>query len=170
MITFREYVDYAEKQLMLAEEEITNQRNADYLLIPAIILAWSAIECFVNNRLDEFDSLPDGFFTPHEKAFLTEKRLTFIDSGEKAGQFAIKGREFRRLSDKILFLLAKVGGQVDKGGKLWRDFESFKDIRDSLVHPKQPQLTTVESVRKCIKTSKDVIQFISTGWGKPVEF
>ena len=66
MIGFRDYIKYAEKHLRIAEKEIENGKSGDPYLIPSVILAWSAIESFVNNRLDEFDSLPSDHFAPHE--------------------------------------------------------------------------------------------------------
>jgi hypothetical protein len=82
VIGFRDYISYAEKQLETAEKEIENGKSGDPYLIPSVMMSWSAIESFVNNRLDEFESLPAGLFALHEQAFLTEQHLTFQNSGE----------------------------------------------------------------------------------------
>jgi hypothetical protein len=172
VISFREYITYAEKHLATAEEEIEVGRSGEPYLVPAIILAWSAIESFVNNRLDEFDSLPSTLFAPHEKAFLTERLLTFENSGADAGKFVIKGSAYRKLSDKILFLIAKCGSQVNKGRPPWQDFERLKDVRDALIHPRLAKHISInaEVTRDCILTSKKVILLISEGLGHKVEF
>lgn len=169
---FREYIDFAERQLEIAEREVESGKTADLYLIPSVILAWSAIESFVNNRLDEFDSLPRGLFAPHEKAFLMEKHLRFQDAGANAGKFMIKGNAFKKLSEKILFLIAKSGAQVRKDQTPWKEFEKFKDIRDSLIHPRRTKHVVIDAdlARVCIGTSKDVIVFISQGLGHKVEF
>lgn len=172
MISFRDYIAYAEKHLATAEEGIEAGKSGELYLVPAIILAWSAIECFVNNRLDEFDSLPPTLFALHEKAFLTEQHLRFEDSGAHAGQFVIKGTAYKKLSDKILFLITKCGSRVDKGGTLWVEFQELKDVRDSLIHPRQGKRQDIDAdvARNCITTSKKVILLISEGMGHKVVF
>jgi len=172
MLTYRDYLDYAERSLLDAR----NTHSSKWLLIPATILSWSAIESFVNNMLDDFASLPEDIFELHEKAFLLEKRLSFVDHGENIGQFEIVGREYRKLDNKIFFLLAKCEGQDTKsvkGATLWLDFKDFKDMRDALVHPRRDKdLTiTIEKVESFIKTSKSIIQLISKNvWKKEVNF
>ena len=66
---FREYLRYSKKYLSLAEDAIQRGENAEWFLIPSIILAWSAIESFVNNRFSDLTSLPDEMFEMHERAF-----------------------------------------------------------------------------------------------------
>jgi hypothetical protein len=172
VISFRDYISYAEKQLEIAEKEIETGKSGDPYLTPSVLMSWSAIESFVNNRLDEFDSLPHGLFDLHEKAFLTEKHLAFENSGQNAGQFTIKGTAHKKLSDKIMFLIAKCGGTVDKGKTPWQDFDKLKNVRDSLVHPRRTKQTVVDTdlARECVSISKDVIAFISEGLGHKVEF
>lgn len=163
---FREYLRYADKYLNLAEDAISRHEDAEWLLIPAIVLAWSAIECFVNNRCSDLSSVPSDMFQLHERAFLLEKRLHFVDSGTNIGKFVLQGQEYQSLENKIFFLLSKSSSQKAtglKGGTLWNRFQLFKDIRDSLVHPrrdKQPDLCS-EDVRSYIETAKDLIQEIS---------
>lgn len=172
---FRNYLRYAKKHLTLAESLVERGQDADIYLIPAVILAWSAIESFVNNRCSDLNSLPDDMFEIHERAFLSEKRLTFIDSGAKIGTFTLLGNEYRSLEDKIFFLMAKMGTQRAtglKGGTLWARFNDFKNVRDSLVHPKQGGLSelTPDQVSKHISTSKELIEEISLRiWGKKID-
>ncbi len=73
MLIYRDYLDIAEKYLLLAEEKNNiSENNKNWLLIPATIIAWSAIESFINNILDDFGSLPESMFQLHERAFLLE--------------------------------------------------------------------------------------------------
>ena len=177
MLNFRDYLSYAEKHLLHAEDGISKSLDVNWLLIPATILTWSAIESFVNNRLDDFGSLPDGMFELHERAFLLEKRIKLEDKGDKIGQFVLEGAEYSRLEDKIFFLVTKFGNRgslkVKRGDTLWQEFQELKDARDALVHPKQNKqvLVSIEKVRKFIETSKEVIQLVSLNmWNKRVQF
>lgn len=173
---FREYIRYANKYLSLAEDAISRHEAAEWLLIPAIILAWSAIECFINNRCSDLSSVPSDMFQLHEQAFLSEKRLRFVDSGANIGKFVLEGQEYQALENKIFFLLSKSGSQNAtglKGGTLWSRFQSLKDVRNSLVHPRrdmQPDLCP-DDVRSYIETARDLIQEVSLRiWKKKLEF
>ena len=101
---FRNYLRNAKKHLALAEEAIQKHEDAEWLLIPSVILAWSAIELFVNNRCSDLNSLPEDMFEMHEKAFLLEKRLRFENKGAKIGKFVLEGNEYQALENKIFFL------------------------------------------------------------------
>jgi hypothetical protein len=84
----------------------------------------------------------------------------------------IKGTAHKKLSDKILFLIAKCGSTVNKGASPWQEFEKLKDVRDSLIHPRRTKQTTVDTdlAWECIAISKGVIAFISEGLGHKLEF
>lgn len=171
---FRNYLKYAKKHLSLAEDSVQRHENAESFLIPSVILAWSAIELFVNNRCSDLNSLPEDMFEMHEKAFLLEKRLFFENKGAKIGKFILQGTEYQTLENKIFFLLSKLGTRDAtklKGGVLWGRFEEFKDLRDSLVHPrreKQVELTP-DKVRQHIETAKELVQEISKRiWKKKI--
>lgn len=172
---FRTYLRYAKKHLGLAEELLEQGKDADIYLIPSVILAWSAIESFVNNRCSDLNSLPEDMFETHERAFLSEKRLTFVDSGTNIGAFTLQGNEYKSLEDKIFFLMAKMGARRAtglKGGTLWTRFTDFKKVRDGLVHPRQGRASdlTPDDVRKHIATSKELIEEISLRiWGKKID-
>lgn len=163
---FRDYLRYANKCLTAAEDTSQKQEDAEWLLIPATILAWSAMESFVNNRCDDLNSLPEDMFELHERAFLLEKRLRFIDSGFNIGKFDLESNEYQALENKIFFLLSKMGSQDAtnlKGGTLWLRFQAFKDARNCLVHPRKDKEITLETrnVSDFIETAKELIQVIS---------
>lgn len=175
MLNFRDYLNYAERYLRLAEEHLATSSEIDWLLIPAAILAWTAIESFVNNRLDDLTTIPEDFEL-HEKAFLLEKRIRFLDHGTQIGQFVLEGTEYRRLEDKIFFLIAKSGvanRSYLRGQSLWQRFEEFKKIRDAIIHPRLDKqiVLDIDIVRDHIQTSKQVIQLVSKHlWNKEVQF
>jgi len=62
MLNYRDYLNFAERYIRHAEKDGINSSNLEWLLIPSIILAWTAIESFVNNRLFDYGSLPEGKF------------------------------------------------------------------------------------------------------------
>ena len=173
---YRDYLNYAEKYLLLAETEAEQEKDVTWLLTPATILAWAAIEAFVNNMLEDFGSLPEDMFDLHERAFLLEKRLVFLDTGERAGQFDLVGSEYRGIADKVLFLLAKFGtraGQQIKGTGLWQNFQELKRVRDALMHPSRSKEVPLDVVRTrgFIETAQEVIRMISQHvWGHKVQF
>jgi hypothetical protein len=174
MLTFREYLNYSEKYLMIAEEEYENNNCIDWLLIPSLILAWCSIESFVNNILDDFSSVPDDMFEIHERALLLEKRVKFIDHGDNIGKFALEGSEYRKIEDKILFLIAKFSKQTTriKGESLWNEFQEFKAARDNLLHPRRDKdvMLSIELTSKYINTAKKIIEELSSQvWGKKVD-
>ena len=176
MLTFREYLTYAERHLMLAEDEIEKGKDATWLLIPSIILAWASIESFVNNILDDFSALPDGIFELHERAFLLEKKLKLVDSGAKIGQFVLEGSEYRRIEDKIFFLVAKfrsTNSAIKKGDTLWGKFQEFRGIRDNLVHPRKGTSIplSTEKIADYMDTARSIIRLLSTHvWGQEIDF
>jgi len=176
MIDFRQYITFSEKYLQLAKAENQKNLDTDWLLIPALTFAWSAMELFVNNMLDDFSSLPEDMFQMHERAFLLEKRLRFNNTGTDCGNFTLENTEYRSLEDKILFLIAKAGkGKKIRESTFWSDFIAFKKKRDSFIHPsrnKEEHLTlTIKEVELFISTSKQVIQLVSSEvWKKEIEF
>lgn len=175
MTGFREYLSYSEKYLQIIDSQ-NETSNIDWLLIPALILAWSAVESFVNNMLDDFSNLPPDLFQLHERSLLLEQKIKFIDSGTDIGKFKLEGLEFKRLEDKIFFLIAKFSEKESdniKGDRLWQKFQDFKDVRDLLVHPRRskPVILDKEKVEVCIITSREIIDLISQKvWGKKIIF
>lgn len=176
MLSYRDYLSYAEKHLMLSDNELEKGNDATWLLIPAIILAWASVESFVNNMLDDFGSLPGGIFELHERAFLLEKKLKLMDSGDDVGRFVLEGTEYHRIEDKIFFLVAKFSSTnptLKKGDTLWGKFQEFKKTRDNLVHPRRGVAVPLSAnkITNYIDTAKDVIKLLSNHvWGKEVDF
>lgn len=175
MLGFREFLDYAERLYEDAQEP-RNTNSAQPYIIGSILSSWMAIESFINNMMEDFASLPADMFTVHERGFLLEKQVKFEISGSKKGKFCLQNKEeFRRLDDKILFLIARFGGSksVDKGAHIWQRFEKMKEKRNSLSHPrsnKEVELT-LEDAQEAINVSKEIMQLVSKKvWGKSIKW
>jgi hypothetical protein len=172
MYDYRDYLSFAKRLFQLAEEE--ESKAVDCLLVPSVLLAWIAIEALVNSMVDDFSSLPEDLFLPHERAFLLEKRLVLADKGKDLGTFLLDTRsEYRRVEEKIFFLIRKFSkSEADyKGGSLWQGFQQLKEVRNRIAHPRTDDALelSLDDVEKHLKISEEVIKFISTRvWGKAV--
>jgi len=173
MTDYRTYLNNAQKYLDLASE-IDENEDRDWLLIPAIIMSWASIESFVNNMMDDFSRLPPDLFELHERSLLLEERIRFIDEGKDAGKFILKGNDFKRLEEKILFLIWKFNPDKQisiKGNKLWNRFVKFKTLRDSIVHPRRSKdvLITYDDSTEFRNTAIEIIGLIAEKvWKKPL--
>ncbi len=176
MFDFREYLDYADKYIKFAEKEFVKSPNIEWLLIPSIVLSWIAVESFINNMFADFSALPEDLFELHERALLLEKKLKFIDHGKNIGKFVLDQTEYRKLEEKIFFLIAKFSKKKKKkfkGDTLWQEFQKFRTIRNEIMHPrKRIELRlTINDTKKYLQTAKDIIKFVSNHvWGKSVDF
>ena len=130
---------------------------------------------FINSIIDDFNSLPEDLFYLHERAFLLEKKLKFSDSGPSIGDFILEQTEYRRLEDKILFLIAKFRKTKSnlKGDTLWQNFMELKEIRNNIMHPRKGIEIdiNIDNSKRYQDISKDVISFVSKHvYGKKIEF
>jgi len=164
MLCFRDFLDYAERLFEDVKEKKEGKSKYPYI-IGSILNSWMSIESFINNMMQDFSELPEGIFTVHERGFLEEKQVKFVIKGLKAGTFQIENNEeFKRLEDKILFLIAKFGEEENiKGTYLWQRFEKMKKVRNNLSHPKRNKeiILCMEDAKESIDLAKDVITFVS---------
>ena len=172
MLTYREYLFYSDKYIQLAEAESGDKLKFS---IPSVLLSWIAIESFINNIMDDFGSVPEDLFELHERSLLLEKKVIFVDHGSDTGKFKLDQTEYRRLEEKILFLIAKFGNLNEpyKGETLWQKFRDLRDTRNKILHPRRDMELelTIEKAYKYLETSKNIIQFVSTNvWHKKISF
>lgn len=173
-LSFRAFLSYAEK-LHDHALQAANHDGAMPYLIGSILTSWMSLESFVNNMMQDFAALPERTFSVHERGFLEEKQVQFIRSGSQAGTFSMgKNPEFKRIEDKVLFLIAKFGGgKVDKGARLWQKFEKVKKKRNILSHYRRDcdiELTTQDS-QEAMELAKELIEFLSKKvWKKPLNW
>jgi hypothetical protein len=175
MFAFRDFLDYAERLYEDAKgkDKVT---SAYPYIIGSILNSWMSIESFINNMMQDFTVLPENMFTIHERGFLEEKQVRFADKGTKAGTFYLGNKEeFRRLEDKILFLIAKFGRSkiLNKGTHIWQRFEKMKNNRNALSHPKRNREIdlNLKDAKEAIEVAKSLISLVSREvWKKPVKW
>ena len=177
-MSFHQYIrdsEYFYDQCCEAFNDDNSIKEQRYIAA-SILFSFMAIESFINNMMDDFASLPAGLFTLHERGFLEEHAVQFESSGQNAGYFILTNRrEYKRLEDKILFLIAKFSGgsKLDKGAGLWQKFEQAKEIRDKLSHPRKDSTLTLcaGNAKTALDGAKEIIQLVSTKvWKQKVEF
>jgi len=175
MFTYRGFIDYAE--LLYSEAQAaSSKKRANAYIIGSILNSWLSIESFINNMMQDFTTLSGDTYTVHERGFLEEKQVRFETEGAKAGTFCIESREeYRRIEDKILFLIAKFGkrGKVDKGASVWQNFEKMKEKRNNLTHPRRRREIELklEDAQDAIEVAKSVIDFVSQEvWKKNIRW
>ncbi len=175
MFSFRDFLNYAERLYEDAKEK-GNVTSAYPYIIGSILNSWMSIESFINNMMQDFTALPEDMFTIHERGFLEEKQVRFADKGAKAGTFYLGNKEeFRRLEDKILFLIAKFGKSrtIDKGTHIWQRFDKMKYKRNALSHPKKNReiALSLKDAQEAIDVAKGVITLVSKEvWKKPIKW
>lgn len=175
MSEFREYLDHSERFINAAELS-TSEEEENALLCASVMFSWIAIESFVNNMSDDFNQVPPELFPMHERAFLLEKKLRFEDHGLELGKFIIdkSQNEFRRLEEKIFFLIAKFSQANNlRGDLLWQTFERFKDKRNKITHPRRSDELTLDvtETKVFFNSAKDIINLISQNvWRKKIDF
>ncbi len=177
MASYRDFLDYAEGFYSQAKRasELGHAGVMERSLIASVLLSWIAMESFINNMMADFAALPPDMFSLPERALLTEQKLEFMDSGSEAGQFHISDKpEYRRLEDKMLFLVAKfgMGTKLDKGGHLWQSFEAVREKRNQITHPRKSydMLLTLADAEDALEVAKAIIKTVSEKvWGKAID-
>ena len=104
--------------------------------------------------MGDFAALPERLFSLHERAFLEERAVEFVE--------------------KIMFLIAKFGKgtTIDKGSAGWQKFEDSKDKRNKIVHPRKDESVDIalQDARDALDVARDVIRVISRSvWGKEAD-
>ena len=172
---FRDFLDYARLFHQAAIDNVGLPHTAMRHSSASILFAWIAVEALINDMMADFASLPEDTFSIHERAFLTEQAVEFMRKGNKLGLFVVTERsEYKRLEDKIMFLLARFGGGtvLDKGSSLWQKFERAKNRRNSIAHPRKDAAldVTPDDASDAIEVAEAIIQVVAMGvWGKKVD-
>lgn len=143
---FEEYLQDA-SEFFEEAKRAKDERVARRYYRAAIFYTSGAMEAFVNFIADTLEK--GGTFTEHEIAFLTDKNLTFSQKS-----WSVTGKiEYHRVEDKVKFLLSKFAPNFDFNNQAWSSLMSLKDIRDSLIHPKNTEdEKTAEEYRKILSS------------------
>ncbi len=132
---FEDYLQDAYEFVLLAKKAATvpNEKIAKRYFRAAVFCAASGLESFINYIADSFAKA--GTLTKHEIAFLNDKAIIYsIDKKE-----VIERVEFHRLEDKLKLLFHKFEPGFDFRTPFWAQVLEFKDLRDSLVHPRKTE-------------------------------
>lgn len=126
--------------------------------------------------MQDYAALPENTFSVHEEGFLKERQVHFNRSGTSAGTFTVSATsvDFRRIEDKVLFLVAKFGhGKLDKGGVLWQKFKRVKEKRNALSHHRRDSdiELTIQDSQEAMDLVKELIELLSKKiWKRPVRW
>lgn len=154
------FEEYLQDASVFFEEakKTTDPRIARRYYRAAVFYTSGAMEAFVNYIADTFEK--GETFTPHEIAFLTDKSLVF----SRRNYSVTKKVEYHSVEDKIKFLLSKFSPDFDFNNPSWSSLMELKQIRDSLIHPKNSEDgTSSEQYQKILFTGlHGVISTMST--------
>lgn len=142
---FEEYLQDA-AEFFKEAENTADARIARRYYRASVFYTSGAMEAFVNFIADTFEK--GGNLTAHEIAFLTDKSLTFSQK-----KWAVTEKtEYHRVEDKIRLLLSKFSPNFDfNNNPSWSSLMKLKEIRDSLIHPRNTDdETTVEEYHKIL--------------------
>ncbi|HWZ44765.1 MAG TPA: hypothetical protein VNW97_14920 [Candidatus Saccharimonadales bacterium] len=129
---FEDYLQDSYSFLSMAEDLVKagNAYEARRYFRSSVFCTTAAMEAFVNYLADSFgkaQSIPS-----HEILFLTDKSLSF-----SRNKGFVERTEYHRLEDKLRLLIGKFLPAFDFKSLSWNRFMEFKDLRDSLVHPRE---------------------------------
>jgi hypothetical protein len=131
---FEEYLQDAH-ELFCAGDDAANkfkEREAKRYFRAAVFYTASAMEAFLNYIGDSFNKAER--LSSHERAFLNDNQLVF----DPIKGSVITQTRYYGIDDKLKFLIHKFIPKYNIGkSKAWANFIDFKDLRDSLVHPRQ---------------------------------
>ena len=168
---FEDYIQDAYSFYELAEErtKLGNTREAKMYYRAAVFCAASSLEAFVNFIGDTFKK--GNNLDKCEIAYLND--LTLEVSPTKA---VIEEKlKFNPIESKVQFIINRfnVPIQIEKSSE-WANFLKFKDLRNSLIHPKdlsdEIELTDYSSrIKKGLNANIDLMNHISsTLFNKPL--
>jgi hypothetical protein len=148
MDVFDEYcvtlLDDAKRFLEIAKDKYKQENNnnhVDPFLRASILIAFSSLEAFVFGITDDFKE--SEALTIFEKGFLDEKLVDL-----KNGEFIIsKKLKMTRLIERIEFLLVKFKSKkFNKADDWWGHLNDGINKRNSIVHPRDREVLTIENV------------------------
>jgi hypothetical protein len=131
VVVFEDYLQdaYEFHQIARQHSKDGNARLARRYFRSSVFCIAGSIEAFVNYIADSFakaKSIPEP-----EICFLNDRALIF-----SANKGVHERSEYHRLDEKIRVLMKRFQADFDFDGKTWVKFMQFKDLRDSLVHPR----------------------------------
>ena len=132
---FEDYLEDSYQFMLSAKKASTSgdEKTAKRYYRAAVFCAASSLESFVNYIADSFAKA--GTLTIHQIAFLNDKAIAFsLDKKD-----AVEKLEFHRIEDKLRLLFYKFDNDFDFKVPFWSQMLEFKNLRDSLVHPRNQE-------------------------------
>lgn len=131
---FEEYLQDSSEFLQAAKTASAsgNETKAKSYYRASVFCASSAMEAFVNYIADSFSKA--NALEPHELAYLNDKHLFFVP-----GKGLSERTEYHPVDSKLRVLIARFLPTFDFAVPMWNWFMHFKNLRDSLVHPRTPE-------------------------------
>ena len=129
---FEDYIQDSFSFYELAEQSIsTNERTARMYYRASVFCAASSLEAFINFIGDTFNK--GNTLDKNEIAFLNDLALEISPTKAK-----IETRtKYYSIDSKVKFILKRFNVPLDTStAAQWRHFLEFKELRDSLVHPR----------------------------------
>lgn len=159
---FEEYLQDSYEFLKLAQASLKTScdREAKRYYRASVFYAAGAMEAFLNYIAESFAQANN--LSSVETAFLNDKMLTF-NNGK-----LIERTEFHKLDEKLKLLLHKFVPTFDFNSSSWSKLMTFKNLRDSLVHPKQSEdETEVVNYQKMVSVGLsaviEIMNYLSKG-------
>lgn len=164
---FETYLEDAFHFLSIGLSHETSKEQERYLRV-AVFAAASALESFLNYLADGFET--NQALQPYELALLLDRKFALEN-----GKFEIsKQTEFRRLEDKLRFLLARYCPKFSLAATpAWSAFDAFKRLRDDITHPREEKDIGLERMKKELPKGMnaviDIIEVLLQGiYGHPL--
>ena len=154
---FEAYLEDAFHFLNIGIDHEQEKDQERYMRV-AVFAAASAMEAFINYVADGLETDPD--IRPYELALLQDRKFA-LDNGK----FAIsKQTEFRRLEDKLRFLLARYCPSFSLAtNSAWAAFNAFKLLRDDITHPREEKDIGLDRMKRELPQGMNaVIEIIET--------
>lgn len=130
---FEDYIQDAYTFFELANSKATTglDREAKMYYRASVFCAASSLEAFINFIGDTFKQ--GNTLDKNEIAFLNDKILEVIPSRGMINERV----KFNSIDGKLKFIIKRFNVPIETATlKEWSHFLKFKDLRDSLVHPK----------------------------------
>lgn len=159
MKTHRFYLNASNYLLNGLYNQKLNSNEKEYNYFASVVLSWIALETYINTLSE---SLSKGTrIRQHEKSFLNEHELRVNDWGIFE---EIKIRP--STTKKILFIIhnfTKLKVKKFKQIKLWRDLQSFEDLRNKIIHYKEKHNLKINlnKATECKDLVQETINYLS---------
>lgn len=153
----RNLLEEAKRFLEKAGEENESQGQLAYLHA-SLVLGFSALEAHVN-------SIADDFLVREDQPLLHRSILSERDFKLEKGRFELTNQlKMYRLEDRIQFLYRTYSGEpLDRNSAWWAELKAGIDLRNKLVHPKDPPQVSVAAVEKALQSVVDALNALYEG-------